>query len=158
MLREDYCNRMYDLFVALYKNVRFSRPGWSIELDEKNTCFVAKYTMGDKMYVATVKPKIYRIGMSINVYRHEKDGMELWLCGRTLPKEKCVFDIILEEADVIAEAIENDMLCCFTSRVLRPAIDNMQVSFWEMNYWKEVADNAIQENIEREEANEEVSE
>lgn len=148
MSREEYYNRMYDLFVALYKNVRFSRPGCSIELDEKDVSFIVKYTLGDKVYVATIRPKMYRIGMSINAYRHEKDGTEVRLHSRCITSENCVFDRFLEEADIIAEAIENDMLHCFNSRVLRPAIDNLQVSFWEMNQWRDAANSAMDENID----------
>lgn len=153
MLREDYYNRMYDLFVALYKNVKLSRPGWSIELDEKNLVIVIKYTMGEKMYVATVRTSVYSIGMNIAAYRHEKSGVETRLTGCCLIKENCHFDRFLEEADIIAEHIENDMLQCFNSRVLRPAIDNLQVSFWEMNKWRDAANSAMAENVDIADAN-----
>lgn len=153
MSREDYYSIMYDLFVALYKNVKFSRPGWSIEFDEKDISFIVKYTMGGKMYVATIRPKMHRIGMSINAYRHEKDGTEVRLHSRCITSENCVFDIIVDVADIIAEYIENDMLQCFRSRVLYPAIDNMQVNYWEMNQWREAALKYMVENIEEAEAN-----
>lgn len=148
MSREDCYNRMYDLFVALYKNVRFNRPGWSIELDEKDMSIIIKYTMGEKVYVATVRTSMYSVGMNINTFRHEKDGREVHLTGCCLIKENCHFDRLLEEADIIAERIENDMLCCFNSRVLRPAIDNLQVSYWEMNQWRDAANSAMTENID----------
>lgn len=158
MSREDYYNRMYDLFVALYKNARFSRPGCSMEFDEKNVSFIVKYALGDKIYVATIRPKMYRIGMSINTYRHEKDGTEVRLHSRCITSENCVFDMIVDVTDIIAEHIENDMLCCFNSRVLRPAIDNMQVNYWEMNQWREASLKDMVENIEEEEACMEVNE
>lgn len=153
MSREDYYNRMYDLFVALYKNVRFSRPGWSMELYEKDMAIVIKYTMGDKVYVATVRTSMYSIGMNIAAYRHEKNGMETRLTRCSLIKENCHFDRFIEEADIIAEHIENDMLQCFNSRVLRPAIDNLQVSYWEMNKWRDAANSAMAESVDIADAN-----
>lgn len=153
MSREDYYNRMYDLFVALYKNVRFSRPGWSIGLDEKDMAIVFKYALGDTIYVATVRTSMYSIGMNIYAFRHEKDGTEVHLTGCRLIKENCHFDRLLEEADIIAEHIENDMLQCFNSRVLRPAIDNLQVSFWDMNMWRDAANSAMAENVDIADAN-----
>lgn len=155
MSRDEYYSRMYDLFVALYKNVKLSRPGWSMEFDEKGISFIVKYTLGDKIYVATIIPKMYRIGMSINAYRHEKDGTEVRLHSRCITRENCVFDMIVDVADIIAEYIENDMLACFRSRVLYPAIDNMQVNYWEMNQWREADLKDMVENIEEEEANKE---
>lgn len=148
MIREDYYERMHDLFVTLYKNVRFSRPGWSIELDEKNVTIVIKYTMGDKMYVATVRTKMYEAGMSFNVFRHEKNGTEVHLYSHCLASANCNFDRFIEEADIIAERIENDMLTCFNRRVLYPAINNMKASYWEMTHWGEVARSFTREDDE----------
>lgn len=153
MSREDYYERMYDLFVALYKNVRFSRPGWSMELYEKDMSIVIKYTMGEKVYVAIVRTSMYSVGMNINAFRHEKNGYEPHLTGCCLIKENCHFDRFVEEADTIAQYIENDMLQCFRTRVLYPAIDNLQVSYWEMNQWKKAANSAMAENIDIADAN-----
>lgn len=153
MSREDYYERMYNLFVALYKNKRFSRPGWSMELVEKDMTIVIKYTMGEKVYVATVRTSMYSIGMNINAFRHEKNGYEPHLTGCCLIKENCNFDRLVKEVDTIAQYIENDMLQCLNSRVLQPAIDNLQVNYWEMNQWRDAANSAMKKNIDIEDAN-----
>lgn len=153
MSREDYYERMYNLFLAFYNLKRFSKPGWSIELYEKDMTIVIKYTMGEKVYVATVRTSMYSIGMNINAFRHEKNGYEPHLTGCCLIKENCNYNRLVKEVNTISEYIENDMLQCFRSRVLYPAIDNLQVNYWEMNQWRDAANSAIKENIDVEEAN-----